>query len=116
MATIVRHKATDATYILVGTGFGAYQSARPGRFLGDLMPTEDSGQIEMVAVCDENGRLFWARSEDVYVVEIDGKRPSELLRDSERRMSSQEHAPVTDNDPVSDGEIEQFLDSGDSDP
>ena len=79
MAVIVRHKSTNKDYVLLGTGFGAFKSSRPGLFLGDLFPTEEKGQITMVALCNQQGEIRWAQSEDVTVVSIDGQQPQELL-------------------------------------
>ncbi len=79
MATIVQTKKTGKKYVLLGTGFGAYKAARPDVFLGNLWPTEDEGQITMVAVCDGEGRIRWAQSDDLTVVEVDGSLPGNIL-------------------------------------
>lgn len=43
------------------------------------MPHEEEGQITMVAVCDANGNIRWAHSDDLIVVEVDGNLPNGLL-------------------------------------
>ena len=50
MATIVRHKGDGRCYILLGTGFGAFRSARPGMIFGDILPNEEQGEYTMVSV------------------------------------------------------------------
>ena len=79
MATIVQHHQTGRRYVLLGTGFGAYSSSRPGVFFGSLSPDEDSGTMDMVAVCDEAGQIGWVHSRELAVVEVDGRPPGELL-------------------------------------
>jgi hypothetical protein len=78
MATIVEHKPTGETYTLLGTGFGAYRATRPSVFFGSLIPKEDEGELAMVAVCDREGNIGWIPSEELLVVEIDGKAPSDV--------------------------------------
>ncbi len=79
MATIVRYKPNGKNYILLGTGFGAYQSSRPGIFFGHLLPNEEEGQVSMVAVCSQDGSIQWTHSNELTVVEVDGDSPSALL-------------------------------------
>ena len=79
MATIIQSKKTGKKYVLLGTGFGAFKATRPGVFLGNLMPEEEEGQITMVAVCDGEGKIRWAQSDDLVVVEVDGSSPGEIL-------------------------------------
>ena len=79
MAVIVKHTQSGQNYILLGTGFGTYKATRPYLFFGNLAPTEESGQTTMVAVCNSQGQIGWIHSEELQVVEIDGKPPNELL-------------------------------------
>jgi len=109
MATIVRHKQTNVAYILLGTGYGAYKSAHTAGLLGNVRPTEDAGEVQMVALCDENGRIVWAASDDLYVVEVDGHAPSEVLSNLAVGTSTSEHAVITEKSPVSDHEVERYL-------
>ncbi|MBP89300.1 MAG: hypothetical protein CMJ64_21730 [Planctomycetaceae bacterium] len=81
MATIVQSKRNGKKYVLLGTGFGAYKSTRPGVFFGNLIPDEQEGQITMVAVCSKDGNGRWTHSDDLTVIEVDGSSPSELLTD-----------------------------------
>ena len=50
MATIVIHQRTGEKYVLLGTGFGAFQSKKPNWLLGDLMADTTEGQYTMVCV------------------------------------------------------------------
>ena len=79
MAVLVEHTETKERYILLGTGFGAYKATRPSLFFGNLLPSEESGQTTMVAVCNRQGQIGWVHSSELTVVEIDGKAPVELL-------------------------------------
>lgn len=79
MATIVVHEPTSRRYILIGSGFGAFQSKKPNWLLGDLMADTTEGQHAMVCVCDKNGDLRWVESSHLTVISVDGETPSELL-------------------------------------
>ena len=81
MATIVREKQTGHSYVLVGTGFGAYHASTDHWFFGSLAPTKESGQYPMICVCDHSGRLGWFHTDAIEVVSIDGQPVSEFWRD-----------------------------------
>jgi hypothetical protein len=80
MATILKHVDTGERYVLIGAGFGAYKSARPSLF-GSLLPKEESGNITVVAVCNNEGLIHWIHSSKLIVVEIDGKPLSNFIDD-----------------------------------
>ena len=79
MATIVRSKKNQQKFVLLGSGFGAYQSKKPNWFFGDLMADTDQGQYAMVCVCDASGRIGWLESSDVEVVSVEGQSPGSIL-------------------------------------
>ncbi|MBM7613789.1 hypothetical protein [Alkaliphilus hydrothermalis] len=72
MATIVKHIESGHRYILLGTGYGAFQSDN-FRFF-----SEREGQIEAAAVCDNQGTIKWFNTCDLQVVEIDGQPIGEI--------------------------------------
>ena len=73
MATIVIHQRTGEKYVLLGTGFGAYQSKKPNWFFGDLMADTTEGQYAMVCVCKKDGKIGWLESSEVVVESVDGQ-------------------------------------------
>ncbi len=79
MAIIVKHIKSGKRYALIGAGFGAYKSSRPGVMLGGLAPVEDKGEIPSVLLCDQQGDTIWVFSKEIRVVSIDGELPAELL-------------------------------------
>lgn len=79
MATIVKHKQTGKRYCLLGTGFGASQSAKPNAFFGNLLADVDEAEFTMVCVCNSNGEIVWLPSAQLTVVSVDGQNASELL-------------------------------------
>ena len=81
MATIVKLRNSDKHAVLVGVGYGIYQSARPNAFFGDLLPNEQSGESEMAAVATASGEILWCRSEDLTIVSIDGQEPHQVLQE-----------------------------------
>ena len=73
MATMVIHQHTGERYILLGTGFGAYQSKKPSWFFGNLMADTEEGQYAMVCVCNKDGKIGWLDSSEVVVESVDGQ-------------------------------------------
>ncbi|MFS1512417.1 hypothetical protein VQL36_08285 [Chengkuizengella sp. SCS-71B] len=57
-----------------GTGYGAYKATRPGFIGGDLFPNEEQDEIPVASVCDEFGTIQWLYTNELQVVEVDGKR------------------------------------------
>lgn len=82
MATIVSHTRSGASYILLGTGFGAFQSKKPNWFFGDLMADTTDGQYAMVCVSDKDGQIGWLHSSEVVVVSVDGVAVSDAFGES----------------------------------
>ena len=78
MATIVFHQQTGKRFLLVGTGYGAFKSSRPSFFGGSLFPHEEEGQIPLAAICGSDGRIEWVYTNELVVVEIDGRRVQEI--------------------------------------
>ena len=74
MAVIVRYEPTGVKYFLIGTGHGAYASAVGSR----LMRSEKQGAVSVVVVCDGDGKLHWVDSDDITVLSVDGRAPSDL--------------------------------------
>lgn len=66
MPIFVEHKESGELFVLIGSGFGAFQSARQG----EMSPNE--GNFPMICVADRKGNLGWLRSESVKVINIDG--------------------------------------------
>jgi len=79
MATIVRHTNNGIRYVLLGSGFGAFQSKKPNWFLGDLMADTTEGQHAMSCICDDSGQIYWVESAQLVVESVDGKSAYELL-------------------------------------
>lgn len=79
MTAIVEEKKTGERFVLLGTGFGAYQSMNEGLLFGNLIPDVEKGQFAMVCVSNKEGKIGWFNSEEVKVVSVDGKPPSDLL-------------------------------------
>lgn len=80
MTTIVRHKRTGNKYILLGIN-GEENKTNPSRFINELFSQrQEKTEISCSAtVCDVQGNLFLAYIDDLIVVEIDGKRPADIL-------------------------------------
>jgi hypothetical protein len=72
VATIVKHTKTGEQLVLLGAGFGAYQSKKPHAFFGDCVADTESGAHEMVCVCNSPGLIGWIYSDQVNVVSVDG--------------------------------------------
>lgn len=79
MAIIVEHKELKGEYILIGAGFGAYKTSRPAVFIANHLPKEDSGEMTMVAVCNEDGEIGWFNSDELIVKKVDEVSPRDIL-------------------------------------
>ena len=79
MATVVKHIKTGNNYILLGTGFGAFQSKKPNWLLGDLMSDTTEGQHAVACVCDEDGSMQWVDSTELAVESVDGQSIKGIL-------------------------------------
>ena len=79
MAVIVTHVPSNKDFVLIGTGFGAFQSKKPNWLMGDFMADTSQGQFAMVCVCTKDGRIQWVDSEQVVVKSVDGKPVGDLL-------------------------------------
>ncbi|MCS7462046.1 hypothetical protein N0M98_18060 [Paenibacillus doosanensis] len=73
MAIIVQHKESRKSYVLIGTGYGAYKSMMPGVLGGSMFPREESAEIPTAAVSDKYGTIHWILTDQLQVVEIDGR-------------------------------------------
>ena len=79
MATVVRHIPTNKKYVLLGTGFGAFQSKSQNPILGNLMSDTTEGQFAMACVCDSQGEMLWVESTHLLIESVDGKTTNEIL-------------------------------------
>ena len=79
MAIIVKHRRTGNEYIWLAIDGGGEQTSLPSRFLSDLFPREKHKHSFLVTICDARGNIFSSYLEDLVVVEIDGKKPGEIL-------------------------------------
>lgn len=79
MATIVKYRETGEEYILLGTGFGSYQSQKANWFFGNMIADVDEGTNPMVCVCKADGKIGWLESHKVTVVSVDGVKVSDIL-------------------------------------
>lgn len=79
MASIIKHKKTGEKFILLGSGFGMYQSTAPSALLGNWSPNTNKGSEQAICACKENGEILWLRSTDVTVIKVDGKSPDQYF-------------------------------------
>ncbi len=80
MATIVRSKSDNNRYILLGTGYGAYQSAnRTLHPFFEVSSTKEQGMYPILFVCNEHGAIGWLDPNDFIVESIDGIPPGQIL-------------------------------------
>jgi hypothetical protein len=101
MAIIAKLKASGARVIVIGTGYGAFESARASRIFGDLLPSYQSGRLGMVAVATKNGEVSWCPSHEIEIVEIDGIAVDSLLQGSDAAESAADlDFPVSSADEV----------------
>jgi len=56
-----------------------YHSARPSRLLGDIAPSERSGNNQVAALCDKYGEVYWWDTKDLEVVSVGQTTPADIL-------------------------------------
>lgn len=88
MATLVTHQEKGGTYVLLGSGFGAFRTSRPSAFFGSLAPTEGGREMPVVLICDHAGKVGWVNSADIEVVTIDGLTPADILQTNSKEHDS----------------------------
>ena len=79
MAITVKHIESGEKYVLLGSGFGAYQSKKPNWFFGDLIADTAEGQYAMICVCNAEGQIGWLESSKVRVESVDGQTVQSLF-------------------------------------
>lgn len=79
VGTVVQHQQSGVYYLLLGTGFGAFATARPGLIMGNQMPIEKRGEYAMVCLCDATGAIGWMPSDAVKVLQVHGQTLNEAL-------------------------------------
>lgn len=72
MPTYVEHKKTGDFFILIGSGYAAFQSDESG------LNSNKQGTFQMVSLCDKNGNLGWISSDKIRVINVDGIDLSEM--------------------------------------
>jgi hypothetical protein len=82
MATKVRHKNNGNTYLMLGTGYGAFKAMAMANTFHAMNPEIEEGELGMIAVCDSKGAVHWIDHRYVEVIEVDGAKPCELLGES----------------------------------
>ncbi len=85
VGTVIQQLRTGAFYLLLGTGFGAFASARPSALMGNTRPVETRGQQAMVCVCDDRGNIGWMPSHEVAIFQVDGHSVDEALTPPKQR-------------------------------
>ena len=79
MATIVQHTETNEQYVLLGSGFGMFQSKKPNWLLGNLAADVDGAECALVCVSNGSGLIGWLDSKEVNVISVDGTPVGEIL-------------------------------------
>lgn len=94
MSIIVSHKRTGNSYIFLGIEGQGEKNNSPGRFLSDLF-TQDESELAttLVLVCDVAGKIFVADIDDLIVIEIDGKKPAEILPETANTTNAIDKEP-----------------------
>ena len=106
MTIIVEHRRTKNQYILLSVN-GEVAQANPSRFISEFFNQEKSEVSCSVTVCDVQGNIFLAYIDDLIVIEIDGKKPAEIL--PEPTYESVNYESV-DNDVYQQQTTEKFED------
>jgi hypothetical protein len=66
-------------FVLLGSGFGIFQSESPGALLGHWSSHVSKGELALVCVSNAHGEIDWFPSADLLVESVDGSPPREVL-------------------------------------
>lgn len=109
MTTIVSHRKTGNQYILLGIN-GDANKTNPSRFISEFF-AQDKAEISYSAtVCDVQGNLFLAYIDDLIVVEIDGKKPADILPKPDLVVVERDVYPLEEQE---EGEFDEEFDEDD---
>lgn len=115
MTIIVEHRRTKKQYILLSINGEAAQ-ANPSRLISEFFNQEKSEVSCSVTVCDVQGNIFLADIDDLTVVEIDGRKPAEILPEpTYESVNNDVYQPQT-TEYEEDEEFEDDNEESDQDP
>lgn len=120
MSIIVSHKRTGNAYVFLGIEGQGEKNNSPGRFLSDLF-TQDESELAttLVLVCDVAGKIFVADIDDLIVIEIDGKKPAEILPEvTIAAVNKEKERPSAQSEPddsIEEKQTENVADSSQGD-
>ena len=80
MATIIESIETRKRYVLLGSGYGMYQSKKPNWLFGELLADVDTGDAKVVCAANKDGDIVWLYAEKIQVISVDGQSPNDLLK------------------------------------
>lgn len=110
MAIVVFHKKTEKIYLLVGTGYGTYFNKDSSTAFGYLLPYEETGEIPVAAVCDEEGDITWLSTNELKVVKVDGLDITDIfnkinVRDYSSPIKKNEKCPACNSNVLEEDKI-----------
>lgn len=82
MAIVVTYEKEGGRYVVLGASSSKWATARGSALLGNLVPVENEGFVQVVAMAGADGRIRFADPALLRVVEVDGRPLSALLGDS----------------------------------
>jgi hypothetical protein len=118
MFTIVRHKRTGNEYILLSIN-GEENKTTPSRFINDLFTQEKSEVSCLATVCDVRGDIFLVYIDDLIVIEVDGKKVTDILpQPTVQTISNSNNVVQHPEDDLTEDELEdeEFDDEQDITP
>jgi len=113
MTTIVKHRRTGNEYILLGIN-GEIDKVNPSRFISELFNQEKAEIACSATVCDVQGNLFLAYIDDLTVLEIDGKKLTDILPETTFESNNDEVYSPHSNDFLAKERLEEENCDGDN--
>jgi len=83
MAIVVQHMESKEHYVVVGTGYGMYESRMPSFWGVAVPPEENKGFKAVVCVSDRDGKIGYFGIGLLQVVSVDGQSPRDLIENTE---------------------------------
>jgi hypothetical protein len=114
MTIIVKHRRTRNEYILLG--IKVESKVNPSRMISEFFAGDKSQESCSATVCDAEGNMFLAYIDDLMVIEIDGKKPADILPEpayeaqGDRSDLEPEDLEFEDDEPLTDESNDELSD------
>ncbi len=74
---VIQHIESGEKFLLLNTHFTYDKENYP--YFANMLRKNEEIEFEIISICDKNGKISFANSEEFFVIEIEGKKLNEIL-------------------------------------